>query len=68
MLERIALAATLCATTVSAQAAAADPAAPAATTVARDGNAFAFDLYARLRGEQSGNLFLSPQSIRRRWP
>ena len=63
MLEQIALATTLWATTVSAQAAAADPAAPAATTVARDGNAFAFDLYARLRGEQSGNLFLSPQSI-----
>jgi serine protease inhibitor len=63
MLERIALAATLCAIAMSAQPAAADPASPAATTVARDSNAFAVDLYARLRGEQSGNLFFSPQSI-----
>jgi serpin B len=63
MLERIALAATLCAAGLSAQGAAADPPSPAATTAARDGNAFAVDLYGRLRSEQSGNLFLSPQSI-----
>jgi serpin B len=43
-------------------AAAADPADPAAA-VASDGNAFAFDLYGRLRSSQSGNLFFSPQSI-----
>ncbi len=40
-------------------ATAADPAA----AVASDGNAFAFDLYARLRSAQPGNLFFSPQSI-----
>jgi serpin B len=38
------------------------PPAPA-VTVAEDGNAFAFDLYGRLRTDQSGNLFFSPQSI-----
>jgi serpin B len=36
-----------------------DPAA----IVASDGNAFAFDLYGRLRSAQPGNLFFSPQSI-----
>ena len=39
------------------------PAAPLAVTLARDGNGFAVDLYARLRGQQAGNLFCSPQSI-----
>jgi serpin B len=34
-----------------------------AAAVASDGNTFAFDLYGRLRPEQSGNLFFSPQSI-----
>jgi serpin B len=63
MLERIALATLLCATTIFMRAAAAEPTAPAAVAVARDGNAFAFDLYARLRAGQSGNLFFSPQSI-----
>jgi serpin B len=36
-----------------------DPAA----IVANDGNAFAFDLYGRLRSAQPGNIFFSPQSI-----
>src|SRR5262249_40896178 len=42
-----------------------DPAAAAepAGVVASDGNAFAFDLYGRLRSAQSGNLFFSPHSI-----
>ncbi len=31
--------------------------------VARASNAFAFDLYARLRTQETGNLFCSPQSI-----
>ncbi len=44
-------------------AAAAEPPAPEAIAVARDATAFAFDLYARLRAAQSGNLFFSPQSI-----
>jgi serpin B len=61
LLRRIALAASLCAPMVPP--AAGEEPAPAATTVARDGNAFAFDLYARLRGAQAGNLFFSPQSI-----
>jgi serpin B len=38
-------------------------ASEAAIEVASDGNTFAFDLYGRLRSEQSGNLFFSPQSI-----
>ncbi len=61
MLQRIALAATLCAS-VSSPIGAAEAAPAAATTVARDSNAFAVDLYGRLR-RQTGNLFLSPQSI-----
>lgn len=58
------LAAMLCATPVAIAAgagAAEEP--PAAATVAQDANLFAFDLYGRLRSEQSGNLFFSPQSI-----
>jgi serpin B len=35
----------------------------AAVAAASDGNAFAFDLYGRLRTGQSANLFFSPQSI-----
>ena len=63
MLERIALATALCAGGMSTSAAAPDAPSPAAATVAHDGNAFAFDLYARLRAGQSGNIFFSPQSI-----
>src|SRR5262245_41395558 len=62
MLERIALA-TLCVAGLIASGMAAAPPDPSATTVARDGNAFAVDLYGRLRSGQQGNLFLSPQSI-----
>jgi serine protease inhibitor len=62
MLERIALA-TLCVAGLAASGIAAAPPDPSATTVARDGNAFAVDLYGRLRSGQQGNLFLSPQSI-----
>src|SRR5262245_9104865 len=62
MLERIALA-TLWIAGLTASGMAAAPPDPSATTVARDGNAFAVDLYGRLRSEQQGNLFLSPQSI-----
>src|SRR5262245_45108921 len=62
-LERIALAGLLCATTLSAHAAGTDQPSGDALTVARDGSAFAFDLYARLRTAQGGNLFCSPQSI-----
>jgi len=62
-LERIALAGALCIAVSFAPAAGADQPGEAAMTVARDGNAFAFDLYARLREAQPGNLFCSPQSI-----
>ena len=31
--------------------------------VAQDANLFAFDLYGRLRSQEAGNLFFSPQSI-----
>src|SRR5262245_48176460 len=62
MLDRIALA-TLCVAGLTVPGMAAAPPDPSATTVARDGNAFAVDLYGRLRSEQAGNLFLSPQSI-----
>jgi len=40
-----------------------EPPDVAALSVAKDGNTFAFDLYARLRSQESGNLFFSPQSI-----
>jgi serpin B len=46
-----------------AHAANVPPADPLVAAIARAGNAFAFDLYARLRGEEKGNLFCSPQSI-----
>ena len=42
--------------------AAAEP-ADGVAVVAADGNAFAFDLNARLRATDSGNLFFSPQSL-----
>lgn len=38
-------------------------ASPEAITVAKNGNDFAFDLYARLAAESEGNLFFSPSSI-----
>ena len=47
---------------IALPAIAADP-PDGAATVASDGNAFAFDLQARLRAGESGNLFFSPQSI-----
>jgi len=62
MLDRIALAA-LCVAGLTMPGISAAQPDPSATTVARDGNAFAVDLYGRLRSEQQGNLFLSPQSI-----
>jgi serpin B len=64
-LDTLTLMAALCtgAAAIDRLALAAEPPAPAAAAVARDGNAFACDLYARLRTEQSGNLFFSPQSI-----
>src|SRR5262245_4520617 len=62
MLDRIALA-TLCVAGLTVPGMAAAPPDPSATTVARDGNAFAVDLYGQLRSGQQGNLFLSPQSI-----
>jgi serpin B len=46
-----------------AHAADVPPATPLVAAIARAGNAFAFDLYARLRGTEKGNLFCSPQSI-----
>jgi serpin B len=62
-LERIPLAATLCAAALSVHAAGAEQPAAAAATVARDADAFALDLYARLRAGHAGNLFFSPQSL-----
>jgi serpin B len=47
---------------IALPAIAADP-PDGAATVASDGNAFAFDLHARLQTAASGNLFFSPQSI-----
>ena len=54
----------LCATLalIALPAAAAEP-PDGASMVAADGNAFAFDLHARLRAAEPGNLFFSPQSI-----
>ena len=46
-----------------AHAADVPPADPLVAAIARAGNAFAFELYARLRGKEKGNLFCSPQSI-----
>jgi serpin B len=63
MLEHLPLAATLCAAALSVQTAGAEQPAASAATVARDGNAFALDLHARLRAAQEGDLFFSPQSL-----
>jgi serpin B len=54
----------LCATLamIALPAAAAEP-PDGAAVIATDSNAFAFDLHARLRVAESGNLFFSPQSI-----
>ena len=46
-----------------AHAADVPPADALVAAIARAGNAFAFELYARLRGKEKGNLFCSPQSI-----
>ncbi len=64
-MDILTLMAALCtgAAVLERQARAAEAPGPAAAAVAKDGNAFACDLYARLRTEQSGNLFFSPQSI-----
>lgn len=63
LIDRLALAAILCAAPIQYRATAAEPPGATGLDVAKDGNAFAFDLYARLRSEQSGNLLFSPQSI-----
>jgi serpin B len=48
---------------IGAETGGSQPPAPAAVTVAGDANLFAFDLYGRLRSQEKGNLFFSPQSI-----
>ena len=63
LIGRPTFAAVLCAASIQHQATAVESPGAAAIGVAKDGNAFAFDLYARLRSEQSGNLVFSPQSI-----
>jgi len=63
-LDLLGLAALLCAAPWAVAAAGAEEhPGPEAVTVAQDVNLFAFDLYGRLRSEQNGNLFFSPQSI-----
>ena len=58
------LGAALCAApAIAADTGGATPPEPAAVTVAADANRFAFDLYGRLRSQEKGNLFFSPQSI-----
>ena len=56
--------AVLCAApAIAADTGGATPPEPAAVAVAADANRFAFDLYGRLRSQEKGNLFFSPQSI-----